>query len=334
MTLGSTGTLRWETIEPAQGIITEFLKDIEGHTIDIVGNLLWIIGGSSRTYKFELICRTLDLQTNEWEDERQKMVDGVVPSARQRHGSFVADDKIYVWGGIRFRGVITNELWVLDTALREWRECNQYGEIPHATSRFAGGYIENKDEYVMCCGTAIGRLTHGVHVMMVDSRTWFDPITKGAAPRHSAGVASELVREQLYVYGGTDYNSASGLLWVLDCTGPVYVWSQLQGGQPSPGPRINATMTDWGGRLFLVGGAAGMNTASPNPELWAFCVHKKRWIKAARPQDNEDLVVTGSGPSVAMHAATRSSEGLIVFGANRAVWTEEVPVYKLVDAEG
>ena len=318
MPLGTATKLRWTSAEIEQNSSLQEFNDITDHSVEVLGDRLWVIGGScSNVSEHSLVFRTINLNTFVWEDAAQYVVDGVLPDPRTRHGSFLKNDKIYMFGGVCFRGRLTNELWQYDTTLHQWTRCEQYGALPAATSFFAGHYIERKDSYVVFGGAALPTPLHGLNVLNVSAQTWHVPFTKGAAPLSSAATASTLEREQMYVFGGRSVNAAGSELYILDCSSSVFVWSKVDTGGPkacSPGTRYNASLTNCGGRLFLVGGRVHIHRADSSSDLYFFSLVDKQWHKADSPQRSPEIEVIGIRPLLVRHTATPVPAGLLLLG--------------------
>lgn len=106
------------------------------HDACVVGNLMLVFWGSSANKKPLSDINALNLDNHEWELYETR---GFKPLPRSGHSVAVIGEKVFVFGGGQWFGVLPswdtkfNDLHVLDTATREWMNIKCGGMLPRVS---------------------------------------------------------------------------------------------------------------------------------------------------------------------------------------------------------
>eukprot|EP01127_Copromyxa_protea_P018187 TRINITY_DN5659_c0_g1_i1.p1 TRINITY_DN5659_c0_g1~~TRINITY_DN5659_c0_g1_i1.p1 ORF type:complete len:413 (-),score=51.01 TRINITY_DN5659_c0_g1_i1:523-1761(-) len=98
-----------------------------GHTATVVGNEIWVFGGSDGSQAFFNDLHIFNTVSGEW---RNSEISGTPPSPRSGHSAtLVADGKIIIFGGESGSDTL-NDVHVLDTQKATWTQVSVEGEKP------------------------------------------------------------------------------------------------------------------------------------------------------------------------------------------------------------
>lgn len=114
---------KWEIIEPANNFKPPPLTN---HSMAVYKSKLYVFGGVYNNEKVSNDLWTFDAITNKWQ---QIPTSGALPPATNEHSCCVANDKLYIYGGNDFSGVIYSSLYVLDLNTNVWSKLIDEGAI-------------------------------------------------------------------------------------------------------------------------------------------------------------------------------------------------------------
>ncbi|EGW34626.1 uncharacterized protein SPAPADRAFT_131353 [Spathaspora passalidarum NRRL Y-27907] len=113
----------WELVEPANNFKPPPLTN---HSMSIYQNQIYIFGG---IYNNELVSNDLwifNVEHNKWS---KIDASGYIPKPVNEHSSCIVNDKLYIYGGNDFKGIIYSSLYVLDLNTFVWSKLIDMGEV-------------------------------------------------------------------------------------------------------------------------------------------------------------------------------------------------------------
>ncbi|KAK6203638.1 uncharacterized protein RJT21DRAFT_119803 [Scheffersomyces amazonensis] len=120
---------KWELVEPLNNFKPPPLTN---HSMAIYKNKLYVFGGVYNNEKVSNDLWSYDPLSNKWS---QIPTTGNIPLPVNEHSSCVVNDKLFVYGGNDFKGVIYNSLYVLDLISLIWSKLTSVGDIDGPGSR-------------------------------------------------------------------------------------------------------------------------------------------------------------------------------------------------------
>ncbi|CAK7895944.1 kelch repeat-containing protein 1 [[Candida] anglica] len=114
---------RWETVEPLNNFKPPPLTN---HSMCVHKNRIYVFGGVYNNEKVSNDLWCFDAIINKW---TQIATTGAVPLPVNEHSSCMVNDKMYIYGGNDFSGVIYDTLYVLDLHSLVWSKLTEQGEI-------------------------------------------------------------------------------------------------------------------------------------------------------------------------------------------------------------
>lgn len=177
---------RWELIEPVNNFKP---PPVANHSMSVYKNKIYIFGGIYNNEKISNDLWCFDALTNKWS---QLPTTGNVPLPVNEHSSCIINDKLYIYGGNDFHGLIYDTLYVLDLHSLVWSQllssANSNGPGPrcgHTMSYLPnfnriiimGGdkndYVysdpDNFDTYENYNGEEYGTMLYGLDLALVDT---------------------------------------------------------------------------------------------------------------------------------------------------------------------
>jgi hypothetical protein len=201
-------------------------------------------------------------------------VDGVHPSARDRHACAVTDKKMYLFGGYDGSNRV-NDFWEYDAQLNKWTDItNTTGGTPpsprHSHSMF---FFDNKIHVLFGYD---GNYRNDLYIFDCTSRLWSATPTRGThTPKARYRNSATVVKDKLFVFGGHDGARHLGDAFVLSLI--TYEWSEIT---PSAGvshiPQArdsHSACLHTNGQVIVFGGSSGVARS----DILAFDLEKRVW---------------------------------------------------------
>lgn len=113
---------RWELIEPLNNFKPPPLTN---HSLSVYKNKIYVFGGVYNNEKISNDLWCFDALISKW---IQVTTTGNIPPPINEHSSCIVDDKLFVYGGNDFSGIIYNALYVLDLHTLVWSKLIELGE--------------------------------------------------------------------------------------------------------------------------------------------------------------------------------------------------------------
>ena len=181
------------------------------HTLTRVGDALFLFGGSDDESSPLDDLHTLDLISLVWTAVGAA---GAPPTPRKGHTASLANDRLYVFGGMGAGGGLLGDAYELDTRSLEWRALQTYGDQPPGQYGHSANVVGQK-LYVFGGEDAQAKV-NDVRVLDLHSLRWSRPLSVGESPAARWGHAATLINQQLYVFGGIGASQAAlGDMWVM-----------------------------------------------------------------------------------------------------------------------
>lgn len=114
---------RWELVEPLNNFKPPPLTN---HSMSVYKNKLFIFGGVYNNEKVSNDLWSFDAVVNKW---TQLPTSGSIPAPVNEHSSCIIEDKLYIYGGNDFSGVIYDTLYVLDLHTLVWSKLMDNGTL-------------------------------------------------------------------------------------------------------------------------------------------------------------------------------------------------------------
>ncbi|CAX44277.1 cell fusion/morphology, Kelch domain-containing protein, putative [Candida dubliniensis CD36] len=104
----------WQLVEP----VNDFKPPpLTNHSMSVYKNKVYVFGGVYNNEKVSNDLWVFDAANDTW---TQVTTTGDIPPPVNEHSSCVVDDRMYVYGGNDFQGIIYSSLYVLDLHTLEW----------------------------------------------------------------------------------------------------------------------------------------------------------------------------------------------------------------------
>ncbi|XP_062809884.1 uncharacterized protein PRCAT00003140001, partial [Priceomyces carsonii] len=120
---------RWDLVEPLHNFKPPPLAN---HSMSVYKNKIYVFGGVYNNEKVSNDLWCFDALSNKWS---QIETTGAVPLPVNEHSSCIVNEKLYIYGGNDFSGIIYNSLHVLDLHTLVWSKLTEEGEINGPGSR-------------------------------------------------------------------------------------------------------------------------------------------------------------------------------------------------------
>ncbi|KGU36218.1 hypothetical protein MGM_00011 [Candida albicans P75063] len=112
----------WQLVEPLNDVKPPPLTN---HSMSVYKNKVYVFGGVYNNEKVSNDLWVFDAINDTW---TQVTTTGDIPPPVNEHSSCVADDRMYVYGGNDFQGIIYSSLYVLDLQTLEWSSLQSSAE--------------------------------------------------------------------------------------------------------------------------------------------------------------------------------------------------------------
>ena len=270
-----------------------------GHTVEVVGSRLYVIGGSYATIPVRLYC--FDLRERRW---RKLNLNGdqVPLNNFVYHASTFAADSVFVLGS-----KVSHRLWKFDVVLEEWQKCDSNANSVEGDRYMVLEFMEHRNECIQIGGTSGFISTDDLNALRLENMRWYKPEVKGRQPPRLACTTSCVVSTQIYTFGGKGDGKILNDLHMLECAGHgAVVWSSPQVLGLKPPARYNSTVTNlFCGKLLIVGGFHG----DLFNDMWLYSIREKRWREL-----NGTDACEGRIPRISQHAAVYFDNKLMIIG--------------------
>ena len=229
--LGDSAQLEWVSLPDNWKKPTKVgLKAYEqlGHTVQVVGNRMFIIGGSSGEFVFYF-----DLRKLKWSQVHKPRQAG--SSLLRYHSSTLVDDSLFILLGRSKK----SRLWKFDMICEQLVDCACDTTLVSEARQSVLEYIDHRKACIQIPTHSFPSLRGQLMALQLDHMEWHQPDVRGASPNIRIGLASCLVGTTIYTFGGSTETKWTNALHLLDCAGqgPV-TWSTPQIRGPKPSPRI------------------------------------------------------------------------------------------------
>ncbi|XP_030491672.2 tRNA wybutosine-synthesizing protein 2/3/4 [Cannabis sativa] len=172
------------------------------------------------------------------------------PSPRLSHSSSLVGDSMFVIGGRADPENILSEVWVLNTAKREWKLVKCSGCIFPSRHRHTAAVV-GREIYVFG-GLNNDTVSSSFHVLDTDSMQWRELTVTGEQPcaRHSHSLVA--YGSQLFLFGGYSGDKALGDLYSFNIE--TCQWKREDAAGRSPHARFSHSMFVYKHYIGIIGG--------------------------------------------------------------------------------
>ncbi|RLV91265.1 Kelch repeat-containing protein 2 [Spathaspora sp. JA1] len=113
----------WELVEPINNFKPPPLTN---HSMSIYQNQIYIFGGIYNNESVSNDLWSFNVDDNKW---TKLITSGYIPNPVNEHSSCIVNDKLYIFGGNDFKGIIYSSLYVLDLQTFVWSKLVDLGEV-------------------------------------------------------------------------------------------------------------------------------------------------------------------------------------------------------------
>ncbi|KAI9306070.1 hypothetical protein BJ944DRAFT_160597 [Cunninghamella echinulata] len=233
-------------------------RPLRAHTSNLIGENLYVFGGCDIKTCFNVLY-ILDMDTLTWSKPRTT---GELPPPCRAHSCTTVDHDVgngrrvpflYVFGGGDGPNYF-NDLYVLNTETLTWTKPKTDG-VPPSPRRAHTTCLWNNNIIVVGGGDG-ARALADVHSLNLDDPSrpvWTQLEPSGTPPIARGYHTSNLVKDKLIVYGGSDGLECFSDVFVLDLV--ANKWSQVDIDRAIS--RLAHTATQVGSYIFIIGGHDG-----------------------------------------------------------------------------
>ncbi|CAO3595162.1 unnamed protein product [Absidia cylindrospora] len=233
-------------------------RPLRAHTSNLIGEHLYVFGGCDIKACFNSLY-ILDMDTLTWSKPRTT---GDIPPPCRAHSCTTVEHDVgngrrvlflYVFGGGDGPNYFNN-LYVLNTETFTWTKPNTEGMPP--SPRRAHTTCSWNNNIIVVGGGDGARALADVHCLDLADPSrpvWSQLEPSGTAPIARGYHTSNLVKDKLIVYGGSDGHECFSDVFVLDLV--ANKWSQVDVDRAIP--RLAHTATQVGSYIFVIGGHDG-----------------------------------------------------------------------------
>jgi N-acetylneuraminic acid mutarotase len=210
-----------------------------------------------------------------------------------RHRMVAINNRIYSFGGILHNRQKLNSVFMFNPETLCWSELVVNNEPP--SPRCDPAVVAYKHSIVVYGGSIKDlAFPSDVHVFDTQTLTWSHPTVSGTIPPSRIGSTAVVVRDQMYIYGGGEYNREERKytklyheMWTLDLKTWEWTHLEVKGTIPKISDFLNAFVV---GNHIVIGG--GWNT---NP--YAFDTVTRTWMELP----SGDSVIVNNNDASAVH---------------------------------
>ncbi|KAI7877116.1 galactose oxidase [Lichtheimia hyalospora FSU 10163] len=233
-------------------------RPLRAHTINLIGEQLFVFGGCDIKTCFNSLY-VLDMDTMTWSKPRTL---GQPPPPCRAHSSTLVERDLgsgkrahylYIFGGGDGPNYF-NDLYVLNADTLVWSKPATEG-IPPSPRRAHTTCLWN-DKIVVMGGGDGARALSDVHILDISDPSrprWSQLSTSGVPPIARGYHTSNLVKDKLIVFGGSDGHECFSDVHVLDLV--TNRWTQVELDRIVP--RLAHSATQVGSYVFVIGGHDG-----------------------------------------------------------------------------
>ncbi|KAI8645795.1 hypothetical protein BD408DRAFT_411091 [Parasitella parasitica] len=238
-------------------------RPLRAHSSNLIGEYLYVFGGCDMKACFNTLY-ILDMDTLTW--SKPRTFGQMPPPCRAHSCTTVERDlgggkksySLYVFGGGDGPNYF-NDLYVLNVDTLTWSKPNTDGEAP--SPRRAHTTCIWNQKIIIVGGGDGARALADVHMLDVSNPSlpkWSLLHPEGNPPIARGYHTSNLVKDKLIVYGGSDGHECFGDVYVLDLVSNR--WNQIDLDRAVP--RLAHSATQVGSYIFVVGGHDGSRYSS------------------------------------------------------------------------
>ncbi|KAK9448143.1 uncharacterized protein V1518DRAFT_419791 [Limtongia smithiae] len=178
-----------------------------GHTLIIVGSLVYIFGGSiGNQYFDDMYCYDLRNVAKPGSSMWEKVeYQSVAPPARANHSMVYYNDRLFMFGGLN-QDTLFNDTWCFDLRSRMWFLIPQYGLTPKPVESHTASVISDM-MYVFGGSFVDKTISNVLYALRLTDGRWFSFQTNmEEGPTRRAGHATCVSGRRMYVLGGMPYS--------------------------------------------------------------------------------------------------------------------------------
>eukprot|EP00946_MAST-07B_sp_MAST-7B-sp1_P005012 g5012.t1 len=235
----------------------------EGHTATMVGNLMYVYGGSSQLGYLDDVF-VLDTALQKGSGEEVVMAWGrpdigsasgttPIPRGREGHSATLVDSRIFFFAGYTETG-FTNELLVLDTVTMAWQQPHVSSLKPPAREGHSATLYDGR--IYVWGGFTNGGCLQDLWILDTETLAWEVGTAMGIAPSAREDHAAILRGNEMLLLGGCNFGKRTCFsdLHVLDLDKMTWRDENVASAGPELAPRESLTMSEIGGDLYVFGG--------------------------------------------------------------------------------
>jgi N-acetylneuraminic acid mutarotase len=233
----------------------------EGHTATMVGQLMYVYGGSSQVgYLDDVYALNVNPGVPGSGEELPMAwghidVSGEQPAGREGHSAVQYGNRIIYFGGYTEKG-FSNEVLVLDTALNSWQIPSVGGVKP--SGREGHTALLYKDRMYVFGGFTNGGCLNDLYILDLKTMTWEVGVTSGKAPSMREDHTAILRGHEMLTVGGCNFGKGKCFcdLNILNLKNLAWREEKTKGivDDLVVTPREDHTMTMVRGKAYLFGG--------------------------------------------------------------------------------
>ncbi|KAL7334693.1 hypothetical protein PS15p_200283 [Mucor circinelloides] len=237
-------------------------RPLRAHTANLIGEKLYVFGGCDTSLCFNTLY-ILDMDTMTWSKPRTINQQGPPPCrahsctvVERDLGSGKRSHQLYIFGGGNGPDYF-QDIYVLDVETLVWSKPNIEADT-RPSKRRAHTTCLWDDKIIVIGGGDGARALDDVHMLDISNPhaqvlRWEKLQTSGSPPPARGYHTSNLVKDKLVVFGGSDGHDCFEDVHVLDLVKKR--WSQIDLDRKIP--RLAHTSTQVGSYVFVIGGHDG-----------------------------------------------------------------------------
>ena len=288
-------------------------------TVSFVGNSIYCFGGYwSGDFGAVLHIQVADSTGSaNW----MKLEDEKGISRRSFHAAALANDKIYLYGGVDNGDKSIHEMLEFDIVMQKLRKLTPPQYIL-ARCEVSAVYADWKHEILFFGGTRAKDQSpepSNIFTFNVDNLAWGVMKSKGELPQARMGHSAILDGlKQMYVFGGIgEDGTLLNDLWIADLSKySIVTWSMVQSTNPAPAGRYSPCFHKLESMIVIFGGFNKDIDKSYLTDVYA--LRSTKWVKGLQKPK-----LSGPFTLVRYHRSVKIAGGIIAF-ATAGVYKLEV----------
>lgn len=313
---GDDVRMDWDRIDHTSvpGMTNLVRQNVFHHTATIAGSRIYLIGmlGARGGWPPErvLVC-CLDYVKQLWTST-------FIPGPWiTRHGAALAEDKIYVYGGLINNVTPLDAMWQFDFMLMELSKLPNSRRRPPFRYGATFEFLEGVDRMVLTCGFNQNerRCLNDLWLYNPEENEWMQGKPTGQPPVPCHSQASCASGDTVYCFGGTDGDVVMDTLSLLHSSYGFFRWSIPNLSAPfAPPGRFGASLCFISGKLILYGGKS-MSNPNSFKDTAIFDYRKLKWYREnGNLFGDYRLLELKEKTPLRFHAAVASPLKMFVFG--------------------